>query len=208
MPAESAPQHPDCPILNIIGEKVALGPLRRELLPLYMKWINDFGVTRTLAAGFHPMTLEAEEAWYEAACTRDRDALFTIYECGTLRPIGSSGLQHIDYFHRTAEFGIMIGEKDCWGKGYGTEATVLMLDYGFNGLGLHNIMLRVYSYNERAHHAYARAGFREIGRRREAIRLAGHAYDDIYMDCLATEFQGPILRHLLEQPITREEVDR
>jgi RimJ/RimL family protein N-acetyltransferase len=93
----------------------------------------------------------------------------------------------------------LVGEKDCWNKGYGTETTTLMLDYGFTALGLHNIMLRVFSYNERARRAYLRAGFKEIGRRREARRLAGRAYDVVYMDCLATEFEGSTLKHLLPE---------
>jgi RimJ/RimL family protein N-acetyltransferase len=64
-----------------------------------------------------------------------------------------------------------------------------MLDYGFTALGLHSIMLTVFSNNERGLRAYKRAGFRECGRRREAWRLGNRAYDVIYMDCLATEFQ-------------------
>ncbi len=66
-----------------------------------------------------------------------------------------------------------------------------MLDYGFSGLGLHNILLTVFSQNERGLRAYTRAGFRVIGRRREAYRRAGRAYDVVYMDCLATEFTSP-----------------
>jgi diamine N-acetyltransferase len=188
---------PEEPILNIVGEKVALGPHRRDLLPLYLKWINDFEVTRTLAVGMRPMTWEAEEEWYERIGKSERDVSFTIYELATLRPIGTTGLHAIDHRHRTAEFGIMIGEKDCWGKGYGSEATALMLDYGFHALGLHNIMLRVYSFNERAVRAYTRAGFRVMGRRREAHRIGRRAYDVIYMDCLATEFQSRVLHRLL-----------
>jgi RimJ/RimL family protein N-acetyltransferase len=188
---------PDGPIINITGEKVALGPIRRDLLPLYQRWINDFAVTRTLSAGFRPMTWEAEEAWFEGASRQDRDAMFTIYERATMRPIGNTGIHDLNPHHRTAEFGLLIGEKECWGKGYGTETTRLMLDYGFTCLGLHNIMLHVYSFNERGLRAYTRAGFREIGRRREAIRVAGQAYDEVLMDCLATEFESPLLRRLL-----------
>lgn len=187
---------PEQPILNIIGEKVALGPLRHDLLPLYLKWINDFEVTRSLGVGLRPMTGEAEEEWYARISKSERDVAFTVYERATLRPIGNTGLHGIDYRHRTAEFGIVIGEKDCWGKGYGTETTALMLDYGFHALDLHNIMLRVYSFNERAVRAYTRAGFRLMGRRREAYRAGGRAYDVIYMDCLATEFQSRVLRRL------------
>ena len=191
------PSEQNQPIINIVGEKVALGPHRRDLLPLYQKWINDFEVTRTLAVGLRPMTWEAEEAWYNSP--RDRDVSFTIYERATLRPIGNTGLHNVDHKHRTAEFGIMIGEKDCWDKGYGTEVARLMLDYGFTGLGLHNIFLRAYGYNERAIRAYSRAGFRLIGRRREARRFGGRPYDEVFMDCLATEFESPVLHRLLPE---------
>jgi diamine N-acetyltransferase len=187
----------DQPIINIVADKVALGPPRRDLVPLYQRWINDFEVTRTLAAGMRPVTREAEEGWYERVSTSERDAVFTIYERTTLRPIGSTGLHNIDHFNRTADFGIVIGEKDCWGKGYGTEVTALVLDYGFTSLGLHNVMLSAYSHNERGIRAYTRAGFRIIGRRREAYRLSGRAHDVVLMDCLATEFQSPVLHRLL-----------
>jgi RimJ/RimL family protein N-acetyltransferase len=193
---DSASQDP--PILNITGEKVALGPLRRDLVPLYLRWVNDFDVTRTLGLTIGPMTAEAEEAWYERVSRSEDEVPFTIYERAAMRPIGNTGLHDIDHSHRTAEFGIMIGEKECWGKGYGTEVTRLMLDYGFTALGLHNIMLTAYSFNDRGLRAYTRAGFREIGRRREAFRLAGQAYDVVYMDCLATGFESPRLRQVLE----------
>ncbi len=188
---------PELPILNITGEKVALGPRRRALLPLYLRWINDFEVTRTLGIGMRPMTMEAEEDWYESASRRDREVGFTIYERATMRPIGGTGLHDIDPFHRTAEFGLLIGEKECWGKGYGTEVATLMLDYGFHALDLHNIWLSVFSFNERGLRAYTRAGFREIGRRREALRRGDQLYDLVYMDCLSTEFHGSVMRRLL-----------
>jgi len=192
------PGRPDGPIVNIVGEKVALGPRRRDLLPLYQQWMNDFEVTRTLGVGWRPITWEFEEAWYARVSQNEREIGFTIYERASLRPIGSTGLHDVDHQHRTAGFGIVIGEKDCWGKGYGTEATVLTLDYAFTGLGLHNVILTVYADNERGLRAYTRAGFRVIGRRREALRRGGQANDVVYMDCLATEFEGSILRRLLD----------
>lgn len=152
----------DTSIINIFGEKVALGPLRRDLLHLYQKWINDFEVVITLAARIAPMTLEAETVWYEGAGqTRETDIGFTIHERSSMRPIGTTGLHRINHRHRNAEFGITIGEKECWGKGYGAKVTALMLEYGFTMLSLHNIMLTVYSFNERGIRAYTRAGYRE-----------------------------------------------
>jgi RimJ/RimL family protein N-acetyltransferase len=181
----------DHPVINFRGEKVGLGPLRRDLLPLYQRWMNDFEVTRTLAAPMWPMTAEAEEAWFERASRPEREVVFTVYELPGLRPIGNTGLHNIDFINRTAEFGIVIGEKDCWGKGYGTEVTQLMLAYGFTVLGLHTILLRVYANNERAIRAYRRAGFHEIGRWRQARRVGRQRYDVIFMDCLAAEMMEP-----------------
>ena len=185
------------PILNIVGDKVALGPMRRDLMTTYQRWVNDFEVTRTLGIGVRPITLESEEKWYNGMVTSETEVGFLVYERATLRPIGGTGLHRIDYFHRTAAFGIMIGERDGWNMGYGTEIARLVLDYGFNVLGLHNIMLTAFSHNERGLRAYRRAGYREIGRRREAHRFGGRAVDVVYMECLASEFTGSVLGKLL-----------
>lgn len=179
------------PILNVVGEKVALGPIGREHLPALLRWLNDFDVLRTTSQ-MRPMTLEALDDTVRESAKAGDEVHFMIYERATLRPIGSANLHHIR--GRTASFAIVIGEKDCWGKGYGTEATRLTADYGFNALGLHNVMLEVYSNNERGIRAYRRAGFREIGRRREVFERGGRMLDVIYMDCLATEFESPVLR--------------
>ncbi len=187
------------PILNLVGEHVALGPYCRDVLPTMVRWLNDFRVTRTLAIGQRPTTLEEEEDWY-ATATRSRDqVLFLIYERNSKRPIGSVGLHNIDMLHRTATFGILIGARDCWGRGYGTEATRLMLHYGFSALGLHNIWLHVYSNNPRAAKTYERAGFRVVGRRRECVRIGGELYDEILMDCLRGEETGSGDATILDQ---------
>ena len=181
------------PVVNIVGERVALGPLRRDLLPLYQRWINDFDTARTLGARPRgPMTVGAEAAWYERA-TMNAAGAFTIYEFPGWRPIGNADLRGIDYRNGTAEFGILIGEPDARGKGYGTETTRLMLDYAFTALGLRNVLLTVASYNEAGQRAYRKAGFKEMGRRRACRWMAGQYWDDVYMDCIADEFESPAL---------------
>ncbi len=188
------PERRSRPVINITGEKVCLGPAAREHVPLVARWTNDFAVTVLAGDDLRPRSLEAYEADYERTSKADNahGAWFVIYERATLRPIGEVGLRHISPVHRAAALGIYIGEKDCWGKGYGTEAVILTLDYGFTVLGLHNVMLTTFSYNERAIRAYTRAGFREFGRRRECVRLGNRLYDDVYMDCLASEFTSPL----------------
>lgn len=186
------------PVVNIVGKLVALGPLRRDLLPLYLTWRNDFTVARTLEYEPAPVTLEARMAWYEKASVDIDSVRFTVYERSTCRAIGSAAWHHIDHRHGTAELGLIIGEADARGRGYGTEATRLMLDYAFTALGLYNVMLRVYAFNPAAIRAYEKAGFRECGRRRESRLHAGRRWDEISMECLASDFESPVLRSILE----------
>jgi RimJ/RimL family protein N-acetyltransferase len=188
----------DEPIISIRGEKVVLGPFHRDLLPLLARWVNDLEVLRTDGVEPALSTWEMQERHYERISTDESRLHFAVYEREGLRPVGETNLRDIDHYQGTAEFGVLIGEKECWGQGYGTEATRLTLDYGFTVLGLHNIWLDVVSYNERGIRAYRRAGFREIGRRREAHRFCGRRYDVIWMECLATEFESPVLRRLLD----------
>jgi RimJ/RimL family protein N-acetyltransferase len=179
-------------ILNIEGDLVALGPIRRDLMPIYQRWINDLGTMRTLDLPPRPLTMEQEQDWYDRQSKAEDDVPFTIYERETLRPIGNTGLHSVDYRNRTATFGIMIGEPECRNKGYGTETTRLMLDYAFGALGLHNVILTVFEFNPGAIRAYNKAGFKEIGRRRECRLMGGKLWDEIYMDCLSSEFERPV----------------
>ncbi len=186
-------------VINMLGEKVALGPLRRELIPLYQRWDNDFAVLRTLHIP-RPSTYEEAQAGYEqlVAAERKRHVVyFTIYEKTNFQPIGTTALDDINYRDRTASFGLLIGEVAFRGCGYGTETTRLMLDYAFLALGLHNISLTVWEYNLAGQRAYAKAGFREFGRQRQAKFMGGKLWDIVYMECISTEFASPLLYRIL-----------
>ncbi|MCP5099010.1 MAG: GNAT family N-acetyltransferase [Chloroflexi bacterium] len=183
------------PIINFAGEKVALGPLRQDLIPLHQKWNNDFNINLT-ARSLRPVTFEEEFEAYSRFSKEKRFAFFTIYEKARLHPIGFTYLSDIS--DQTAEFGIVIGEKEYHGQGFGTETTKLILDYAFTILGLHNVMLKAFEFNFAGIQAYKKAGFREMGRRREAKLINGKLWDMVYMDCLSTEFQSPILQALFE----------
>ncbi|MBA3390044.1 MAG: GNAT family N-acetyltransferase [Rubrobacter sp.] len=115
------------------------------------------------------------------------------YERATLRPIGNTVLAEIDFRNRSAAFGILIGDPDARGKGYGTETTRLILDYAFTAVGLHNVMLTVFEFNKAGIRAYEKAGYRELGRRRECRMMGGKLWDEIYMQCLSTDFESPVL---------------
>lgn len=181
------------PIVNIVGDKVALGPSRKDTLPLVYRWLNDFQVSILSGDPVRSITMESLQAELERDNKEQNQRWvdFTIYEKATMRPIGGAGLREIRWPAATATYGIIIGEKECWNKGYGTETTRLILDYGFTVLGLHNIMLTTYAYNLGAIRAYTKAGFREMGRRREAHIWGGRRYDEVAMDCLSAEFERP-----------------
>ena len=185
------------PILNVQGKLVSLGPISRELIPLYLRWVNDFGTTRTLSIQNRPLTLEEETAWFDRA-SAEGNYVFTIYERSSARPIGNCDLFHVDYRNRRGEVGMMIGEPDARGKGYGTEAMKLLLDFAFTALGLNSVMLQYFEFNHAARRCYEKAGFRESGRWRESLRSGGRFWDQVFMDILASEFESPVLRSLLE----------
>jgi RimJ/RimL family protein N-acetyltransferase len=88
----------------------------------------------------------------------------------------------------------MIGEAEARGRGYGTEAAHLMLDYAFTALGLHSVSLTCAEFNIAGQRAYTKAGFMECGRIRENIWYAGQYWDTIYMDCLESEFSDSVLK--------------
>jgi RimJ/RimL family protein N-acetyltransferase len=152
------------PVINIVGERVALGPLRRDLVEEYQRWYNDLSTSRTLGLSW-PTTYDQQLALFEERVDDPHEVYFTVYERETLRPVGITNLYEIDDRHSRASFGITIGLPECRGKGYGTEATRLTLDYAFNAYGLENVMLTVYEFNAGGIRAYEKAGFREFGRR-------------------------------------------
>src|SRR5436305_1519333 len=98
------------PVINVLGERVALGPLRRDLLPHYGRWLNDFALAPMLGNAT-PLTNEQAVAWYERQGASG-EVVFLIYERATWRPIGTATLYDIYHQYRRAGFGIMIGEAD------------------------------------------------------------------------------------------------
>ena len=185
----------DEPDLLAVGERVALGPLRTDLAGHYARWTNQTEVKDgTGALGI--VTPETEREWLEermkeGAARRPVTASFTVYDRSDLAPVGTTALMRIDHRDRTAEFGISLGDRR--GRGLGTDAARLTLDWGFTVLSLHNVLLRALDWNDQALASYRRAGFREIGRRREAVLSGGRLCDEVYMDTLATEFTGSVL---------------
>jgi diamine N-acetyltransferase len=180
----------------IAGERAALGLLRREQLPRLAAWFNDPDVRRGLAhRGI--VNEDAETAWYEhvteaARQPRPSEVGFAIHDAADGELVGVCGLENIDHNFSRADFGIFLGQRR--GTGIGTDATSLALEWAFTIIGLHNVMLESYEFNEQAIRAYERAGFEVIGRRRDAVRALGRRWDSVLMDATADGFESPVLR--------------
>lgn len=163
----------------MIGEKCYLSPIDLEDAPLFTEWINDYDVTRYLTEAPCCYPVQAER---EALDQLSREHNYCIVDMETDTLLGICGFIDLNHINQTSEVGIIIGNKDYWGKGYGGEALSLLVKYGFDVLNLHNIMLQVVSYNERAVRCYQRIGFSTFGVRKGAVLREGQRHDRIYME--------------------------
>lgn len=188
--------------LVVCGDRVALGPLRQRLASVYSQWDADLGLSILRGRDLRPELEGAFEPSVFSEANEPASVLFTIYETiyesKAPRPIGLSKLSKIDSRSQTAELSLFLGERDTWSTGLGTEAARLTLDFAFHALGLHNVEVRLRADNVRAKVSLERAGFRVIGRRRGAIRVGQTTCDELAMDCIASEFEGTVLRATLE----------
>lgn len=174
--------------LVLEGEDILLRPLQESDVEAFCAWYSDGQVTRFL--GMKPLPLEKAKALFNRLLTNPNGVYFGIVKRDEERTIGYVFLAHILKSHRVAlEFGIVIGDKDLWGHGHGSEATKLILEYGFKHLKLHRIQLIVLDFNKRAQQVYRKLGFVEEGIQREARLIEDKYHNIILMGMLEKEFE-------------------
>lgn len=189
-PAAADAAHPAPPATPTLrGERVYLRPAERSDLPAFVRWFADGETTRWLSIRA-PFSGAMEDRWFEGMLERQgkSDWHFVICLVADGRPIGTAGLHDLNLEDGHAEFGISIGEKAEWNKGYGTDALSAICDFGFGQLRLERIGLQVYRDNRRAQRSYARAGFTLEGARRNALFADGRHHDVLVMSLLRQEW--------------------
>jgi diamine N-acetyltransferase len=179
----------------VVGDKVALGPLRLDLAPVYARWWNEREVRRGLDY-LGVSNPRAQEKWVDDNLERSAEhepkaVEFTVYDRSDSAPVGTAGLLGISHAQGCAEFAIALGERR--GQGLGTEATRLVLDFAFHVLQLRNVMLETLAWNVAGLTAYERAGFRRIGVRRGARISRGQPTDVVLMDAVPEDFGASVL---------------
>ena len=182
---------PTKPVPSIRGEQVYLRPAERADLDAFVRWFSDAETTRYLAIRA-PFSRAMEEQWFDGMLARQgKDAYhFVICLLADDRPIGTAGFHQVNQEDGHASFGISIGEKAEWSKGYGTDALRAICDFGFGQLRLVRIELDVFELNTRAQRSYEKAGFVTEGTMRHAHFSAGRYHDVLRMSLLRGEWEA------------------
>ncbi len=171
------------------GKRCVLRPLAGEdINKRYLKWLNDREVTEYMETGVFPTTLDELRDFYNRVSTSKTDIMFAVLDKRKNLHIGNIKLGSINWVHRFADLGIMIGDKRYWGKGYGPEACRLVLEYAFDRLNLNKVVLGVCSTHKNAINVYKKVGFRIEGRIKRLLNLKRRYVDKLMMGIDQAEF--------------------
>ncbi len=173
--------------MNLTGEKVRIKNIKRSDIPLLVKWKNDLEIADLVRGGPINTTIEIENRRFERGLGED-DVLRLIIETFSGKPIGFISLINIDQENRKAEVGMLIGEKEFWNQGYGTDSLITLLEHLFLGSGFNRIGLEIFEYNQRAKRAYEKIGFQVEGVQRQGLYRNNQYYDVILMGILKEDF--------------------
>lgn len=174
---------------KIVGEKVYLSPVCMEDAEIYVKWFNNMDFSDRLHQSHKNNNMISEKEWLQNTLEKG-EPNFAIVRKEDDTLIGNCGIMNIDSVSKTATVGIFIGDIENRGKGYGSEALKLLVQYGFNYLNLNNIDLKVFDFNENAIVCYKKVGFKEYGRRHDAYYCNGKYRDVILMEILKKDFEN------------------
>ena len=179
----------NAPILMSPTSQILLRAFEPEDLDIVIRWVNNETVTSNLSDFLlYPVSRADEMKWLERVSMANPNEKTFAIETYSGRLIGSIGLRSINWVERKAELGIMIGETDCWGQGYGTAAVLETLRIAFEKMNLNRIYLRVYQDNSRAIRVYEKCGFREEGILREDHYSSGAYHNTVVMGILKREY--------------------
>jgi RimJ/RimL family protein N-acetyltransferase len=177
----------------LTGDKVYLRPLNGEDAQQYYHTFYGTEVRRLTGTQRH-LSKEQIAAYIERKADDDSAVLLLIALRENDEVIGDIAIQDMDRGNRTANLRLAIGDEEHQNKGYGREALLLMLDYGFGILNLHRIELEVYSFNSRAAHVYESVGFVREGVRRQTLFYNHEYHDVVMMSMLENEYRERYLR--------------
>ena len=174
----------------LIGNRIYLRPMAMsDLDGPYFDWLNDYETTRFLETGSFPTTTATLRSYLESVARHPDNVMLAIMDKKTETHVGNIKIGPIHPIHRRGDIGIMVGDKRFWGKGYGSEAIALLLEYGFKRLNLHKITLGVYADHDGAVRAYKKLGFIVEGTLKEQLFRDGAFRDKAVMGILKSDYE-------------------
>ena len=172
----------------LVGRRVFLRPFSEDDLSYVQKWSNDSKIRR-LTGEIAPMSRqEAEEFYKHLRADKDRVWFAVVLKRGN-RVIGEVGLLRMFRPWRCTDMSIIIGEKNTWGKGYGTEAGRLLLKYAFEQLKFHRVSIGVVGFNDRAIRFWKSLGFKKEGVQKDGYYCDNEFSDFVMMSILEDQFK-------------------
>ena len=178
---------------NILqGELVRLGALDAdELSKAFTRWDRDSEYSRLLSSGAPRLqSQKAAQKWLEHEIEEQtvNQYWFSIRALADDKLLGDIDLFVYNWAGRDAFVGLGIGEREFWGKGYGTDVMRVILRYAFTEVNLNRVTLNVFEYNPRAIRSYEKAGFSHEGRERKLLNKEGRRWDMLFMGILREEW--------------------
>jgi len=164
------------------------GLSKEDIRGNYFHWFNDKDVCKYNSHGLFPNTVAAMEGFLEALATSQNAIVWAMIEKKSKTHIGNLSLQEISWINRSAEFAIIMGEKQFWGKSLSSEASKVLLFHGFQKLNLNRIYCGTAESNEAMKKLALKIGMKKEGRRRQALFLNGQYEDLIEYGILRKEF--------------------
>ena len=165
----------------IEGERVYIRELtENDATERYCKWLNDPVVNKYLET--REATIEDLKEYIKSRKKSPNCLFFGIFLKENNKHIGNVKLEPIDFEKKISDFGMMIGEKEYWGKGIGTEVTQLVINYAFNELNLKKIRLGVIPENIPARKVYEKVGFKVTKIEKNKIRHGDKLFDHMIME--------------------------
>lgn len=174
----------------IEGERINLRPLLMEDIDgEYINWLNDAEVNKYNSHHVYPYTEVQAKQYISDVADQKKNLVLAIVDRETDKHIGNISLQSIDHLNRNAEYAILLGDKEYWGKGIAKEASKLILKHGFDTLNLHRIYCGTSAQNTPMQKLAAALGMKEEGRRKDAQYKNGEYVDIIEYGILRDDFE-------------------
>lgn len=175
-------------IVFLKGPRIHLRALtEKDLTKEYLQWLNDEEVCRYNSHAVFPNTEQKMRDYFNRLDSR-REVVLAIIDTETNNHIGNVSLQNIDWLSKNAEFAILLGDKNYWGKAYGEEAAQLIVRYGFDRLNLHRIYCGIMEEAEGVKKFVLKLKMKEEGVRREAIYKHGKYCNIVEYGVLRNEY--------------------